>query len=112
MLTVSRRDEDIIRGYSNGCNSFIQKPVEFEKFVANPKKEIERIYNQFGFELTPEYQKFLEEETKLARNFTGGNTYSLSEMRLDKDKIIQDFIPVLKAYDLNLPLREEIAEEY
>jgi two-component system response regulator len=33
MLTVSRRDEDIIRGYNTGCNSFIQKPVEFEKFV-------------------------------------------------------------------------------
>ncbi len=33
MLTVSRRDEDIISGYSNGCNSFIQKPVEFERFV-------------------------------------------------------------------------------
>ena len=33
MLTVSRRDEDILRGYNHGCNSFIQKPVEFEKFV-------------------------------------------------------------------------------
>ena len=33
MLTISRRDEDIIRGYDHGCNSFIQKPVEFEKFV-------------------------------------------------------------------------------
>jgi len=33
MLTVSRRDEDIVRGYNDGCNSFIQKPVEFEKFV-------------------------------------------------------------------------------
>ncbi|MDP3732552.1 MAG: response regulator [Candidatus Omnitrophota bacterium] len=33
MLTVSRRDEDIIKGYDHGCNSFIQKPVEFEKFV-------------------------------------------------------------------------------
>ena len=33
VLTVSRRDEDIIRGYNYGCNSFIQKPVEFEKFV-------------------------------------------------------------------------------
>ena len=33
MLTVSRRDEDIIKGYNSGCNSFIQKPVEFEKFV-------------------------------------------------------------------------------
>ncbi len=33
MLTVSRRDEDVVEGYDNGCNSFIQKPVEFEKFV-------------------------------------------------------------------------------
>jgi len=33
MLTVSRRDEDIIKGYNHGCNSFIQKPVEFERFV-------------------------------------------------------------------------------
>jgi len=33
VLTVSRRDEDILKGYSYGCNSFIQKPVEFEKFV-------------------------------------------------------------------------------
>lgn len=33
VLTVSKRDEDIIRGYNHGCNSFIQKPVEFDKFV-------------------------------------------------------------------------------
>ncbi len=33
MLTVSKRDEDIVRSYDNGCNSFIQKPVEFDRFV-------------------------------------------------------------------------------
>jgi CheY-like chemotaxis protein len=33
MLTVSKREEDIIRGYNYGCNSFIQKPVEFDDFV-------------------------------------------------------------------------------
>ncbi|MBU4304623.1 MAG: response regulator, partial [Candidatus Omnitrophica bacterium] len=33
MLTVSKRDEDIVRSYDNGCNSFIQKPVDFNKFV-------------------------------------------------------------------------------
>ncbi len=33
MLTVSRKDEDVVRGYDHGCNSFIQKPVEFEKFA-------------------------------------------------------------------------------
>ncbi len=33
MLTVSRRDEDIVKSYNLGCNSFIQKPVDFDKFV-------------------------------------------------------------------------------
>lgn len=33
MLTMSKRDEDIVKSYKCGCNSFIQKPVEFEKFV-------------------------------------------------------------------------------
>ena len=33
MLTVSKRDEDIVKAYDGGCNSFIQKPVEFDRFV-------------------------------------------------------------------------------
>jgi CheY-like chemotaxis protein len=33
MLTVSKRDEDIVKSYNDGCNSFIQKPVNFESFV-------------------------------------------------------------------------------
>lgn len=33
MLTVSKRDEDIVKSYNLGCNSFIQKPVNFENFV-------------------------------------------------------------------------------
>lgn len=33
MLTVSKRDEDIVKSYNLGCNSFIQKPVNFDSFV-------------------------------------------------------------------------------
>jgi two-component system response regulator len=33
MLTSSQRDEDVVKGYENGCNSYVQKPVEFERFV-------------------------------------------------------------------------------
>ncbi|MCG8431699.1 MAG: response regulator [Candidatus Omnitrophica bacterium] len=33
VLTVSKRDEDVIRSYNLGCNSFVQKPLHFEEFV-------------------------------------------------------------------------------
>jgi len=33
VLTVSSRQEDILRSYDLGANTYIQKPVEFDHFV-------------------------------------------------------------------------------
>ena len=33
ILTTSNEDQDRIRGYDLGANSFVLKPVEFEKFI-------------------------------------------------------------------------------
>jgi two-component system, response regulator len=33
ILTSSSMDQDIINGYTLGCNSFITKPVDFKQFV-------------------------------------------------------------------------------
>lgn len=33
ILTSSKQDEDLLAGYSKGANSYIRKPVEFERFV-------------------------------------------------------------------------------
>jgi two-component system, response regulator len=32
MLTTSKQEEDYIRSYELGCNTFIEKPVDFAKF--------------------------------------------------------------------------------
>jgi len=33
MLTTSKRDEDVIKSYDLGVNSYIIKPVDFDKFI-------------------------------------------------------------------------------
>jgi two-component system response regulator len=33
MLTASDREEDVVKSYRLGSNTYIQKPVEFEKFL-------------------------------------------------------------------------------
>ena len=33
ILTSSREESDLIKGYSLGANSYIQKPVDFDQFV-------------------------------------------------------------------------------
>jgi CheY-like chemotaxis protein len=37
VLTTSKRDEDIVHSYDLGVNSYIQKPVGFDKFIDTVK---------------------------------------------------------------------------
>lgn len=33
ILTSSKEERDLIRSYENGCNSYVQKPVDFRQFA-------------------------------------------------------------------------------
>ncbi len=33
VLTTSREQEDIVRAYANGANSYVRKPVDFRQFT-------------------------------------------------------------------------------
>lgn len=33
VLTSSKEDQDMVESYRNGCNSYVRKPVDFDRFV-------------------------------------------------------------------------------
>jgi len=63
MLTVSRRDEDVVKSYDLGCNSFIAKPVDFDKFV-ELIKEINLYWGVLNVGIPPAYLTKDSEEGK------------------------------------------------
>ena len=33
MLTSSREQRDVLKGYKIGCNSYVRKPINFDEFL-------------------------------------------------------------------------------
>ncbi len=33
MLTSSKEEQDLLRSYEQGCNSYVQKPIDFQQFI-------------------------------------------------------------------------------
>ena len=69
--------------------------IKYRDLVADPKGIVERIYRQFGMELSPEYARVLQRESQKARKFKSKHRYSLSEMGLNKKRILREFASVL-----------------
>jgi len=61
--------------------------VDYRDVVADPAAAIERIYEQLGFPITPEFREVLVAEGKRARSHESGHSYSLAEFGLEADEI-------------------------
>ena len=48
---------------------------EFGDLVSQPRKTIENIYARFGWEITPEYARYLDTAQEEARGYTSGHRY-------------------------------------
>ncbi|MGD2027758.1 MAG: sulfotransferase [Anaerolineales bacterium] len=65
--------------------------VNYDDLVANPKNTIAKIYDHFGFEISPDFQKILDLEVERERNYRSKHKYSLAELDLSKKRILETF---------------------
>ena len=77
--------------------------VRYEDLVADPRKTVCRIYQEFGLEIRPEYDKLLTEETNKARKYKSKHHYSLENYGLTEEMIYQRLKPVFADYGFKSP---------
>jgi omega-hydroxy-beta-dihydromenaquinone-9 sulfotransferase len=73
--------------------------VKFDDLVQDAEKTILRVYRQFGFSMTKEFKSVLQHEAKQARNHQSQHLYTLSEMGINKQEMIDRFGSVMNEYD-------------
>ncbi|MBN1754889.1 sulfotransferase [bacterium] len=74
--------------------------IRYRDLIRNPRDTIERIYNQFGLEITGDYSRSLEQEALKAKQFKSSHRYSLKKMGLNKRRLSRQFESARKLYGL------------
>jgi hypothetical protein len=72
--------------------------IRYEDLVRNPKQIVTDMYEKFGFELSPEFEKILNETNQRETSFKSKHKYSLRKMGLSKKKILKTFAFVFKRF--------------
>jgi hypothetical protein len=72
--------------------------VRYEDLVADPYKTVHSIYQEFGLEISPEYDKLLTEETQKSRKYKSRHNYTLESYGLSEEMINQRLKSVCEDY--------------
>jgi hypothetical protein len=76
--------------------------IRYEDLVQNPREVIEGIYQNFGFDLAPEFEAILDEAASRAISYKSKHKYSLREMGLSKKGIVKTFALVFKRFGFDM----------
>lgn len=76
--------------------------IRYEDLVQNPKQIIAGIYEKFGFDLAPEFEKILDEAGQRETSYKSGHKYSLRKMGLTRKGILKTFAFVFKRFGFDM----------
>jgi len=72
--------------------------VNFDDLVTDARAVVVSIYEQFGFELSPEFDQVLRKATRQARSHESEHEYSLQEMGLTRERIVTKYKQVFERF--------------
>ena len=72
--------------------------IRYEDLVKDPEKVISEVYSRFGFHISPEFRKLLQEKKEAARAYKSKHRYSMRKMGLSKNQLLKTFSTVIKRF--------------
>ena len=75
--------------------------IKFDDLVQDAEKTVLSIYQQLGFTVTEEFNSHLKIETKQARNHRSQHLYSLSDMGICRQEMIDRFGLIIERFDFD-----------
>ncbi len=73
--------------------------VNFNDLVSDARGVVTEIYERFGLELSPAFDEILRQATERARNHESDHEYSLQEMGLTQERLVNDYKQVFERFD-------------
>ena len=73
--------------------------VDYRELIANPKKVVERVYQEFGYSLSPSFEAKLDEAEARTGQHETRHRYSLDEFGLDEQTIRKRLAPLFERFD-------------
>lgn len=94
-----------LHSYSYPANVLARHPevtsteIDYRDLMENPKAVIERIYAEFGYDVSPEFERVLDDAQAKTGKHTTKHRYSLSEFDLDEEAIRKELAPLFARFD-------------
>ena len=76
--------------------------IDYRELVADPKGVVQRIYDQFGFDISPKFARILAAETQRAKSYKSSHKYSLRKMGLSRTRLTREFKAILQQMETEL----------
>ena len=71
---------------------------KYDDLIADPKATVERIYDTLGIEMTPTYERKLDEECAKARRYKSTHSYNMGEYGIAPEDIYDRIPEIFDAY--------------
>ena len=72
--------------------------VKYDDLVSAPDKTIREIYGRFGFEIGPDFERVLQEESARARSYSSRHDYSPEENGLSRQQILDAYRDIFERF--------------